>query len=71
VVAAESDQGHLLAGTSERPIEHVTLPHGRRRQHGITTETTPDDVARTIRFLCDEEQSDALTGAVIEIHSNL
>jgi hypothetical protein len=33
--------------------------------------TTADDVARTVRFLCDDDESRALTGAVIEIHSNL
>ena len=28
-------------------------------------------VARTIRFLCDDAESGAVTGAVVEIHSNL
>lgn len=37
----------------------------------LRTETTPEDVARTIRFLCDESESGAITGAVVEIHSNL
>jgi len=37
----------------------------------LLTQTTADDVARTVRFLCDDEESRALTGAVIEIHSNL
>ena len=37
----------------------------------LRTLTTADDVARTVRFLCDDEESRALTGAVIEIHSNL
>jgi NAD(P)-dependent dehydrogenase (short-subunit alcohol dehydrogenase family) len=37
----------------------------------LKTATTPDDVARTIRFLCDEAESGAVTGAVLEIHSNL
>ena len=32
--------------------------------------TTPDQVARVIRFLADDEESGALTGAVLEIHSN-
>jgi NAD(P)-dependent dehydrogenase (short-subunit alcohol dehydrogenase family) len=36
----------------------------------LRTETTAADVARTIRFLCDDEESGALSGAVIEIHSN-
>ena len=36
----------------------------------LRTGTTATDVARTIRFLCDDEESGALTGAVIEIHSN-
>ena len=37
----------------------------------LETETRPEDVARTIRFLCDDTESGSLTGAVIEIHSNL
>lgn len=37
----------------------------------LKTSTTPDDVARTIRFLCDDAESGAVTGAVLEIHSNL
>jgi 3-oxoacyl-[acyl-carrier protein] reductase len=37
----------------------------------LRTQTTADDVARTVRFLCDDEESRALTGAVIEINSNL
>jgi len=37
----------------------------------LRTRTTPDDVARVIRFLCDAEESGALTGAILEIHSNL
>jgi 3-oxoacyl-[acyl-carrier protein] reductase len=37
----------------------------------LRTETTPEDVARTIRFLCDDNESGAITGAVLEIHSNL
>ena len=37
----------------------------------LRTLTTADDVARTVRFLCDDDESRALTGAVIEIHSNL
>jgi NAD(P)-dependent dehydrogenase (short-subunit alcohol dehydrogenase family) len=37
----------------------------------LQTQTTADDVARTVRFLCDDDESRALTGAVVEIHSNL
>ena len=37
----------------------------------LRTRTTPEDVARVIRFLCDDEESGALTGAIVEIHSNL
>jgi NAD(P)-dependent dehydrogenase (short-subunit alcohol dehydrogenase family) len=36
----------------------------------LKTRTTPEDVARTILFLCDEKESRSLTGTVIEIHSN-
>lgn len=36
----------------------------------LRTRTTPADVARSIRFLCDDEESGALTGTVIEIQSN-
>ena len=37
----------------------------------LRTETTPDDVARAIEFLCDDDESGAITGTVLEIHSNL
>jgi 3-oxoacyl-[acyl-carrier protein] reductase len=37
----------------------------------LKTTTTPDDIAKTIRFLCDDAESGSITGAVIEIHSNL
>lgn len=37
----------------------------------LHTETTADDVARSIRFLCDDAESGSVTGAVLEIHSNL
>jgi NAD(P)-dependent dehydrogenase (short-subunit alcohol dehydrogenase family) len=37
----------------------------------LRTETSPEDVARTIRFLCDDAESGAITGAVVEIDSNL
>lgn len=37
----------------------------------LRTETTPDDVARAIEFLCDDAESGAITGTVLEIHSNL
>jgi len=36
----------------------------------LKTETTPDHVAKVIRFLCDGDESGALSGSVIEIHSN-
>jgi NAD(P)-dependent dehydrogenase (short-subunit alcohol dehydrogenase family) len=37
----------------------------------LRSETSPEDVARTIRFLCDDVESGAITGAVLEIDSNL
>jgi NAD(P)-dependent dehydrogenase (short-subunit alcohol dehydrogenase family) len=37
----------------------------------LKTETTPEQVARTIRFLSDDAESGAITGAVLEIDSNL
>jgi NAD(P)-dependent dehydrogenase (short-subunit alcohol dehydrogenase family) len=37
----------------------------------LKTSTTPDDIARTIAFLCDRAQSGSLNGAVIEVFSNL
>lgn len=37
----------------------------------LQTETTPEDVARTIRFLADDREAGTITGTVIEIHSNL
>lgn len=42
----------------------------RRAAPHLKTETTPDDIARVIAGLCDEAQSGALTGSVVEIHSN-
>ncbi|MFO1518345.1 MAG: SDR family NAD(P)-dependent oxidoreductase [bacterium] len=36
----------------------------------LKTSTSAEDVAQTLLFLCDESQSRALNGAVIEIHSN-
>jgi len=36
----------------------------------LRTETKPEDIAKTILFLADENQSGKVTGAVIEIHSN-
>jgi len=36
----------------------------------LETTTTADDVAKVIRFLCDDEESGALSGSIIEIHSN-
>jgi len=37
----------------------------------LRTQTTAQDVARVVRFLCDDTESGALNGAVIEINSNL
>lgn len=37
----------------------------------LRTETTPEEIATTIRFLCDDAESGAVTGAVLEINSNL
>lgn len=37
----------------------------------LKTETTPDDIARTIRFLADDAESGSMTGAVIEVRSNV
>lgn len=37
----------------------------------LKTKTEPADVAKIALFLCDENQSASLNGAVIEIHSNL
>jgi NAD(P)-dependent dehydrogenase (short-subunit alcohol dehydrogenase family) len=37
----------------------------------LRTQTTPEDVAATIRFLADDAASGAMTGAVLEIASNL
>ncbi len=36
----------------------------------LRTRTVPADVARSIRFLCDDEESGAVTGTVLEIQSN-
>lgn len=36
----------------------------------LKTSTRPEDIAKTIQFLADEEASPKMTGAVIEIHSN-
>ena len=36
----------------------------------LRTRTVPADVARSIRFLCDDEESGAITGSVLEIQSN-
>ncbi len=37
----------------------------------LKTTTMPEDVARSIRFLCDEVEAGSITGAVLEIHSNV
>jgi NAD(P)-dependent dehydrogenase (short-subunit alcohol dehydrogenase family) len=43
----------------------------RKAAPHLKTETTPADVARAIVGLCDPEISKAISGAIIEIHSNL
>jgi len=43
----------------------------RKAAPHLKTETKPADVAKIIRTLCDESESGALTGATLEIHSNL
>lgn len=43
----------------------------RRAAPHLRTETTPADVAKIIAYLCDAEESGALNGTVLEIHSNL
>lgn len=43
----------------------------RKAAPHLKTETRPADVAKTIAYLCDPAESGAITGAVIEIHSNL
>jgi 3-oxoacyl-[acyl-carrier protein] reductase len=37
----------------------------------LETKTMPEDVARAIRFLCDDDEAGQVTGAVLEMHSNL
>lgn len=36
----------------------------------LKTETKPEDIAKVIAMLCNDEQSSVLNGSVIEIHSN-
>ncbi len=36
----------------------------------LRSSTTPEDIAKLILFLCDDTQSDKLTGSVLEIFSN-
>lgn len=43
----------------------------RKAAPHLKTETTPADVARVIVGLCDPAVSKAMSGAIIEIHSNL
>jgi NAD(P)-dependent dehydrogenase (short-subunit alcohol dehydrogenase family) len=43
----------------------------RKAAPHLKTETRPADVAKVISYLCDSAESGALTGSVIEIHSNL
>ena len=37
----------------------------------LKSNTYPEDIAKTVLFLCDENQSKAINGSIIEIHSNL
>ena len=53
----------VAPGAVDTRMKHEAAPF-------LDTVTTADDVARVIRFLCDDEESGALSGAVIEIHSN-
>src|SRR5690606_19998523 len=43
----------------------------RKAAPHLKTQTQPEHVAKIIRYLCDESESGALTGATLEIHSNL
>lgn len=36
----------------------------------LKTSTKPEDIARIVLFLCDEKQSKAINGSVLEIYSN-
>ena len=54
----------VAPGAVETRMLHEAAPF-------LETKTSADDVAKVIRFLCDDEESGALSGSVIEIHSNL
>ncbi len=43
----------------------------RKAAPHLRTETTPADVAKIIAYLCDSQESGALSGTILEIHSNL
>lgn len=43
----------------------------RKAAPHLKTQTTPDDIAKVIISLCDVQDSRAVTGDLIEIHSNL
>lgn len=43
----------------------------RKAAPHLKTETTAADVAKVVAYLCDPAESGAITGTVLEIHSNL
>lgn len=43
----------------------------RQAAPDLKTNTKPADIARVLLYLSDEKQSAALTGSIIEVHSNL
>jgi NAD(P)-dependent dehydrogenase (short-subunit alcohol dehydrogenase family) len=43
----------------------------RKAAPHLKTDTKPEDVARLIRFLCDDSESSTISGTILEIHSNL
>ena len=53
----------VAPGAVETRMLHEAAP-------GLRTETTAEDVARSILFLADDAQSKSLSGTVLEIHSN-
>jgi 3-oxoacyl-[acyl-carrier protein] reductase len=54
----------VAPGAVDTVMLRTAAPH-------LKTRTRPEDIAKTVLFLCDESQSGALNGAVIEVHSNL
>jgi NAD(P)-dependent dehydrogenase (short-subunit alcohol dehydrogenase family) len=68
-VAAVEGKPHRIRVNCVAPgaVETVML---RTAAPFLKTETRPEDVARVIAYLADEAQSGALSGSVIEIHSN-